>query len=214
METNYSPGQILYIQSTENYFYISVMRSMQQHPVVDDVNRREINTCCDLCVDVYGEEMYPSEITFARGGNGSTWDLDIEFDEVRPAHDFEKKLLFDRLVEKFKLYDPKWMHSFTDSTFYDIRNWLCWEFDVDINLLPNDSDLPTTIYEITNYIWDALCKETDNYQACTDYVEPEMVNKQEFIEKTISYFSPILKTYCSEECVKELIDGFVNSMEE
>ena len=40
------------------------------------------------------------------------------------------------------------------------------------------------------------------------------VNKQEFIEKTISYFTPILKTYCSEECVKELIDGFVNSMEE
>lgn len=39
------------------------------------------------------------------------------------------------------------------------------------------------------------------------------VNKQEFIEKTISYFTPILKTYCSEECVKELIDGFVNSME-
>lgn len=42
----------------------------------------------------------------------------------------------------------------------------------------------------------------------------EMVNKAEFIEKTISYFTPILKTYCSEECVKELIDGFVNSMEE
>ena len=41
-----------------------------------------------------------------------------------------------------------------------------------------------------------------------------MVNKQEFIAKTISYFTPILKTYCSEECVKELIDGFVNSLEE
>ena len=41
-----------------------------------------------------------------------------------------------------------------------------------------------------------------------------LVNKQEFIEKTISYFTPILKTYCSEECVKELIDGFVNSLEE
>jgi hypothetical protein len=212
METNFTPGQILYIQSTENYFYISVMRNMQPHPVVDDDNRYEINTCCDLCVDVYSGEMYPSEITFARGGNASTWDLDIEFDEIRPAHDFEKKLLYDRLVEKFKLYDPKWMHSFTDSTFYDIRNWLCWEFDVDINLLPNDSNLPATIYEITNYIWDAICKETGNYQACTDYVEPEMVNKQEFIEKTISYFTPILKTYCSEECVKELIDGFVNSM--
>ena len=41
---------------------------------------------------------------------------------------------------------------------------------------------------------------------------PDMVNKQEFIEKAISYFTPILKTYCSEECVKELIDGFIYSM--
>lgn len=211
---NFKPGQILYIQSTENYFYISVMRSMQQHPVVDDVNRREINTCCDLCVDVYSGEMYPATITFARGGNGSAWDLDIEFDEIRPAHDFEKKLLFDRLVYKFKLYDPKWMHSFTDSTYDDIRDWLCWEFDVDIDNMDNDNPLVDTFYEITNYIWDSLCKETDNYQACTDYVEPEMVNNQEFIEKSVNYFTPILKTYCSEECVKELIEGFINSMEE
>lgn len=183
METNFTSGQILFIQSIEKYFYISVMRSMQPNPTVDDEDRYEINTCCDLCVDVYSGEMYPSEITFARGGNASTWDLDVEFDEIRPAHDFEKKLLYDRLVEKFKLYDPLWNRSFTDSTYDDIRDWLCWAFDVDINLLPNDSNLPATIYEITNYIWDALCKETGNYQACTDYVEPEMVNKAEFIAK-------------------------------
>lgn len=36
MKTNYPSGQILYIQSVENYFYISVMQSMQHHPVVDD----------------------------------------------------------------------------------------------------------------------------------------------------------------------------------
>ncbi len=214
METNYAPGQILYIQSTENYFYISVMRSIQPHPVVDDANRCEVNTCCDLCVDVYNGEMYPASITFSRGGNGSTWDLDVEFDEIRPAHDFEKKLLFDRLVYKFKLYDPKWDKHFTDSTYFDILDWLAWVFDVDLDDEANpDSPIGETISEIQNYIWDSLCKETGNYQACTDYVEPEMVNKQEFVEKTIGYFTPILKTYCSEECVKELIDGFVNSLE-
>lgn len=41
-----------------------------------------------------------------------------------------------------------------------------------------------------------------------------MVNKQKFIEKTISYFTPILKTYCSEECAKELINGFINQFDE
>ena len=182
METNnYKPGQILYIQSTENYFYISIVRSMQQHPVVDDVNRREINTCCDLCVDVYNGEMYPASITFARGGNASTYDVDIEFDEVRPAHDFEKKLLFDRLVDKYKMYDPKWMHL-TDSTYLDILDWLAHEFVVDLDVNQN-TPLGETINEIQNYIWDALCKETGNYQACTEYVEPEMVNKDKFIAK-------------------------------
>lgn len=54
----------------------------------------------------------------------------------------------------------------------------------------------------------------DGAKWADEYPKTGMVNKQEFIEKTISYFTPILKTYCSEECVKELIDGFVNSMEE
>ena len=182
MKANYTPGQILYIQSAPNYFYISVMRSMQQHPIVNDVNRREINICCDLCVDVYSGEMYPSEITFARGGNGLTWDLDIEFDEIRPAHDFEKKLLFDMLVEKFKSYDPTWMRSFTDSTYFDILDWLAWEFNVDLDDEANqDTPLGKTITEIQNYIWEALCKETGNYQE--KIVEPKMVNKQEFVTK-------------------------------
>lgn len=179
METNFTSGQILFIQSVENFFYISIMRNIQHHPVVNDVNRYEIDTCCDLCIDVYSGEMYPAAITFARACDGSIFDMDIEFDEVRLAHDFEKKLLFDRLVYEYKSYDTKWTRL-TDSTFYDIRDWLCWEFDVDINLLPNDSDLPGTIYEITHYIWDALCKETGNYQ---DKTKSEMVNKQEFIAK-------------------------------
>lgn len=190
MKTNYTPGQILYIQSTENYFYISVMRSMQQHPVVDDVNQYEIETCCDLCVDVYSGEMYPSTITFARG-DSSIFNLDIEFDEIRPAHDFEKKLLFDRLVYEYKLHDKKWMHL-TDSTYFDILNWLAWQFkmdldDKDIQIAP----LRGTMWEIQNYIWDALCKETGNYQKETS--EPEMVNKEKFIKMTLQWLKSHIK---------------------
>lgn len=217
----FNPGQILYIQSTENYFYLSVLRNMQQHPVVDDANRCEINTCCDLCVDVYSGEMYPAQITFARGGNGSIWDLDIEFDEIRPAHDFEKKLLFDMLVHKFKLYDPTWMHSFTDSTYDDIRDWLYWALDVDLDNMDDNNPLGDTIYEITNYIWDVLCKETGNYQEETTEVEPmpEMVNKQEFIEKVCKIyrkhlikFNPTLKEFPT--ALDEAVNVFRKQMKE
>ena len=209
MKTNFAPGQILYIQSVENFFYISVMRSMQPHPAVDDEDRYEINTCCDLCVDVYGEEMYPAEITFARGGNSSTWDLDVEFDEIRPAHDFEKKLLFDRLVEKFKLYDPKWKQHFTDSSYFDILNWLAWTFDVDLDDEANtDTPLGEAISEIQKYIWDALCKETNNYQEKT--AEPEMVNKQEFIEKVRNWLEK--HTYDDKYWTSDGEDLFVGNL--
>lgn len=215
MEANYTPGQILYIQSTENYFYISVMRSMQQHPVVDDDNRREINTCCDLCVDVYGEEMYPASITFARGGNASTWDTDIEFDEIRPAHDFEKKLLFDRLVDKYKMYDPKWMHL-TDSTYFNILDWLAWALDVDFDDEANqNTPLGETISEITEYIWNELCKETGNYQEET--TEPKMVSLDKVIdwlqENTIKDFDNKNLTMLFGSTI-EMIDDFRKSMEE
>lgn len=210
MKANYTPGQILYIQSTENYFYISIMRSMQHHPVVDDDNRREINTCCDLCVDVYNGEMYPTTITFARGGNASTWDTDIEFDEVRPAHDFEKKLLFDRLVDKYKMYDPKWMHL-TDSTYLDILNWLAWALDVDLDDDTNpDTALGETISEIQDYIWDALCKETGNYQE--KIVEPKMVS----LEKVVKYLEvnfPDIENV-GNEYKESFINNFRKAMEE
>ena len=213
MEANYTPGQILYIQSTENYFYISIMRSMQHHPVVDDVNRREINTCCDLCVDVYYGEMYPASITFARGGNASTWDVDIEFDEVRPAHDFEKKLLFDKLVDKYKMYDPKWMHL-TDSTYLDILDWLAWALDVDLDDEANpDTALGETISEIQDYIWNALCKETGNYQEKT--VEPKMVS----LNKACKVASEMIQKFCPNlircgEDLKYWEDEFRKRLEE
>jgi hypothetical protein len=32
------------------------------------------------------------------------------------------------------------------------------------------------------------------------------------IEKVVKYFTPILKTYSSEECTRELIEGFIYKM--
>ena len=206
---NYTPGQILYIVRPEyGEAYICIFTGTSPHH-----EGTMIHTCCDLTVQEYGGNMYEAGVTFARG-NSSMLDVDANFEEIRLAEGFEKKMLFNALVRGFKDHDLDWDKHFTDSTYDDIRDWLCWDFNVDLDNMDNNDPFGVTIYEITNYIWDSLCRETGNDHACTDYVEPEMVNKQEFIEKTISYFTPILKTYCSEECVKELIDGFVNSMEE
>lgn len=180
MTIDYKPGQILYIQREYGSFYISVLRcaTPAKH------NAYEIHTVCDLTVDEYNGEMYPAGVTFERG-NGSLLDMSTTFETIREAHDFEKKLLFDVLVRGFKDHDLGWANHFTDSSYFDIFDWLCYEFNIDIESLDprNPSPIEHTINEIQKYIWDALCKETGNYHACTDYVEPEMVNKDEFVAK-------------------------------
>ena len=176
MEAIYKSGQILWIKSSMGpWSYISVLRCAS--PGKHAVESYGLHTCCDLCVDEDGNCL-----TFARG-NGSFLDLDTSFEEIRFVDDIERRCLFDALVKAFKDHDLGWDKHFTDSTYDDIRDWLCWEFDVDLDNMDNNNPLGVTIYEITNYIWDTLCKETGNYQACTDYVEPEMVNKAEFIAK-------------------------------
>lgn len=176
MKTNYKPGQILYIKSDGGWVYISVLRCAQPQ---NALGAMQLHTCCDLCVEDDGSET----ITFARG-NGTLLDVDTTFEEVREATDEEKLLLYDVLVKAFKDYDLDWANHFTDSSYLDILDWSAWEFDVDLDDEANqNTPLGETISEIQNYIWDSLCRETGNYQACTDYVEPEMVNKQEFIAK-------------------------------
>lgn len=176
MEKNYKPGQILYIRSsTGPWYYISVLKHATPSKRMD--NAYELHTCCDWCVD----EDDGNSLTLERG-NGSFLDLDTVFAEVREATNGERIQLFDALVGAFKDHDLGWANHFTDSSYFDILDWLAWEFNVDLEANQNTS-LGETINKIQNYIWDALCKETGNYHACTDYEEPEMVNKQEFIAK-------------------------------
>lgn len=176
---NYSPGQILYVKSEYGEAYISICTGASIHH-----EGTMIHTCCDLTIHEYSGNMYEGGLIFARG-NGTMLDVDTNFEEIRPAKEFEKKMLFNALVRSFKEHDLGWANHFTDSSYFDIFDWLCWEFNIDMESLDprNPSPIEHTINEIQKHIWDALCRETGNYQACTDYVEPEMVNKQEFIAK-------------------------------
>ena len=184
---NYKPGQILYVESSIGLFqcsswhYISVLHCAT--PVERMDRTYELHTCCDLCIDEDGSEC----LTFERG-NGSLLDFDTSFEEVREATNKEKLLLYDALVKAFKNHDLGWDKHFTDSTYLDILDWLAWEFNVDLDANQN-TPLGETINEIQNYIWDALCKETGNYQEET--VEPKMVSS----DKACKVFQEMLIKY-------------------
>ena len=213
MSNIYKPGQILYIKPEYGEAYISVLHSADKRTYAAyELNSYELHTCCYLTIHEYDGNMYPAGVTFARG-NGTLLDVDTTFEEIRQAEDFEKKMLFDALVRGFKDHDLGWANHFTDSSYFDILDWLAWEFDVDLDANQNTS-LGETISEIQNYIWDALCKETGNYQACTDYVEPEMVNKQEFIAKAKAWVKNCFVGPFDEGMANNIANEFEKYMEE
>lgn len=180
METNYTPGQILYIKPEYGEAYVSIITGTSLHH-----EGTMIHTCCDLTIHEYSEHMYEGGMTFARG-NGTMLDVDTNFEEIRHAADCEKRMLFNALVRGFKEHNLGWDKHFTDSTYFDILDWLEWQFDYETSTdgMSEPDPVEDVMHEIQDYIWDALCKETGNYQEETEPEPvPEMVNKQEFIEK-------------------------------
>ena len=174
MESIYKPGQIICSKSDDCWVYISVLRYVKPQ---NASGAMQLHTCCDLSID--GDDGSKT-VTFARG-NGTLLDVDTTFEYVRKAYGAERVCLYDALVKAYKDYDLSWANP-TDSTYLDILDWLAWEFDVDLDDEASQyTPIGETISEIQKYIWDTICKETGNYQEKT--VEPEMVNKQEFIEK-------------------------------
>lgn len=192
MKTNYRPGQILCCKSDDCWVYISVLRYAKPQNVSDAM---QLHTCCDLIID--GDDGRKT-ITFARD-NGTLLDVDTSFEYVREAYGAERVCLYNALVKAYKDYDLGWTNP-TDSTFDDIRDWLYWKFDVDLDDEASQyTPVGETISEIQNYIWDELCKETGNYQE--KIVEPKMVNKQEFIAKVKKWLE--LNTDWNKEYIRD-----------
>ena len=210
MKTNYRPGQIIYCKSNDCWIYISVLHNVQPQ---NASGAMQLHTCCDLSID--GDDGNKT-MTFARG-NGTFFDVDTTFEYVREAYGAERVCLYNALVKAYKDYDLGWTNP-TDSTFDDIRDWLCWEFGVDLDDETSQytnqyTPVGETILEIQKYIWDAICKETGNYQEKT--VEPEIVS----LDKACKVALEMVQKLCPnpircEEDLKYWEDEFRKKMEE
>ena len=184
METNYTPGQIICCKSDDCWVYISVLHNTQ---LQNASGVMQLHTCCDLSID--GDDGRKI-ITFARD-NGTLLDVDTNFEEIRQAADCEKRMLFNALVRGFKEHNLGWDKHFTDSTYFDILDWLAWALDVDLDDEADpDTALGETISEIQNYIWDVICKETGNYQEKT--AESKMVS----LDKACKVISEMVQKFC------------------
>ena len=104
------------------------------------------------------------------------------------ADDNEKTILYNAIGKHFTDdYDKDWYKHFTDSSYFDIQDYLLDVFRIKVREYDDDLIYPDFINEIHNYIWDGLCDamkmpdEVDTFEFIP--VSNEMVNKKEFIEK-------------------------------
>ena len=148
----------------------------------------------------------------------------------RLAYDNEKNTLYNAIGKHFtEEYDKYWYNHFTDSSYFDIQDYLFNVFRIEVREYDDDLIYPDFINEIHTYIWDKLCKSMSVTD--TDVNKPEMVNKQEFIDKakkwlennmrvkTFSYTdvwdnSEVDQVVSDFYTIEEMINSFYKTMEE
>ena len=125
-------------------------------------------------------ELYKTSLTCV--GDTNECEVDINNIHYRHATDKEKHEMYNALGKRFTDdYDKDWNCHFTDSSYFDVQDFLFDVFGINIEYYDNDTIYPDFINEIHNYIWDKLCNALGVPNK--EESEPEMVNKKEFIEK-------------------------------
>lgn len=101
---------------------------------------------------------------------------------VRYATEDEKNTMYNAIGKHFtEEYDKDWYNHFTDSSYFDIQDYLLDIFRIKVKEYDDDLIYPDFINDIHTYIWDKLCESMGVPNTVEN--KPEMVNKAEFIAK-------------------------------
>ena len=124
-----------------------------------------------------------------------------------PATEEEKTNLYESL---FALYTKECdiNKHFTDSNYYEIEDFLFDKFCIKVEEYDDYLLYPKIVDEVVKYIWCRCCEVL----GMTSGFEEESTDTLVSLEETIKYFEPILKTYCSTECLIELMNGYINKI--
>lgn len=116
-------------------------------------------------------------------------DYDFSYDlntiTYRIATDEEKTKIYNTIGKHFtEEYDKDWYKHFTDSSYFDIQDYLFDIFCIEVHEYDNDLIYPDFINEIHQYIWNGCCRalELDDI----DRGKPQ--NKMVSIDKACEVF--------------------------
>lgn len=186
--------KIIYYTKYKKSTIISIFNKVEQGTNLDD----KIYTYADLDMDYdyfSVEKNSPNDYYIA-----NYYGFELATEE-------EKNKLYESL---FALYTKECdiNKHFTDSNYYEIEDFLFDKFCIKSEEYYNDLLYPKFVDDIVKYIWCRCCEVL----GMTSGFEEESTDTLVSLEKTIKYFEPILKTYCSEECVEELIKGYIQQV--
>lgn len=118
-----------------------------------------------------------SYVIFSQGGQYCPRIEDIQ--DIILALEDEKCTLYNAIGKYFtEKYDKDWYNHFTDSSYFDVQDYLFDVFCINVDLI-----YPDFINEIHTYIWDKLCEAMGCKAYDGDEFVEQLVNKQEFIAK-------------------------------
>ena len=107
---------------------------------------------------------------------------------VRLATEDEKNMMYNAIGKHFtEEYDKDWYNHFTDSSYFDIQDFLLDVFCIKVEEYDDDLIYPDFINEIQIYIWKKLCKSMGYEDEYNDEFGIELVDKKEFIAKAVKY---------------------------
>lgn len=137
-------------------------------------------------------EFEDSDIFFEKEEVGYSYFLNkIEY---RPATEEEKYTLYNAICKYFtEEYDKDWYNHFTDSSYFDIKDFLFDVFCIKVDEYDNELIYPDFVDDIHSYIWKKICKSLGCKAYDGDEFVEQLVNKQEFIEKTWQWLKAHIK---------------------
>ena len=168
MENNFKNGDIVKIN----------WMSREMICIIDKIVEKNGATLVYLYTEL---SLQDEEICFAPECHIS---YNIDYIKLSMASDDEKRSLYNALYKDYtEIHQPDWLAYFTDSTRFEILDYLLYMFG--IPSVDDDGDTPEYpefVYEIRNYIWYGCKKTADALGGCTPKALDDKVSLSEVCE--------------------------------
>jgi hypothetical protein len=130
---------------------------------------------------------------------------DVKYCSFRPAEEEEKIKLYHALGKEFtEEYDTDWYEHFTDSSYYDILDFLIDAFCIKMN---DDYGYPDFLDDIQMYIWRKCCEAVSMPDGFNEKPEEKMVS----LEKVKAWLKENMYECDSDE---KWVNTYFHTMEE